>query len=94
MKLAPNIGGGMMLAVFAWRALASGDLVAFPGNNAQGVHYATVKLGNLTEELYTSRAAIEAAKNGQSLPSDTEDYRDGELFRYVVIEKRTGSGAD
>ena len=44
-----------MLAVFARRALASGDLMAFPEKYAQGVHYATVKRGNITEELYTSR---------------------------------------
>ena len=98
MKLSPVIAGSMMLAVFAWRALASGDLVAFPEKYAQGVHYATVKRGNITEELFTSRAAIEAAKSGQPLPSGTvitmEDHRDGKLFRYVVMEKRTGWGAE
>jgi hypothetical protein len=53
--------------------------------------------GNITEELYTSRAAIDAAKNGEPLPSGRVialvDYRDGKLFRYVVMEKRTGWGA-
>jgi hypothetical protein len=97
MKLAPIIAGGVMLAAFAWRALASGDLVVFPEQYADGVHYATVKRGNITEELFTSRAAIEAAKSGQPLPSGTvitvEDHRDGKLFRYVVMEKRTGWGA-
>ncbi len=37
-------------------------------------------------------------KNGQPIPSGAvitmEDYRDGMLFRYVVMEKRTGYGAE
>src|SRR5688572_30208526 len=98
MRLGTIIAGGMILAVFACRALASGDLVAFPERYAEGVHYATVQRGNITEEVYTSRAAIEAAKSGRPLPSGTvitmEDHRDGELFRYVVMEKRTGWDAD
>ena len=65
---------------------------------AKSVHYGTVKCGNITEELFTTRTAIEAAKKGQSLSSGTvitmEDYRDGKLFRYVVMEKRTGWGND
>lgn len=83
---------------FDWRALASSELVQFPEGYKQGVHYATVKRGNITEELFTSRDAIEAAKAGRPLPSGTvimmEDYRNGELYRYVVMEKRTGWGAD
>lgn len=53
--------------------------------------------GNIREELYTSRNAIEAAKAGEPFPDGTVitlvDYRDGKLFRYVVMEKRKGSGA-
>ena len=63
------------------QAMAGGELVSFPDNYAEGVHYATVKRGNITEELFTSRTAIEAVKNGQPIPSGTvitmEDYRDG-----------------
>ena len=37
-------------------------------------------------------------KIGQPIPSGSAitlvDYRDGKLFRYVVMEKRTGRGAD
>jgi hypothetical protein len=77
---------------------AGGDLVNFPERYAEGVHYATVNRGNIREELFTSRAAVDAVKSGQPLPSGTEitmeDYRDGKLFRYVVMEKRTGWGAD
>lgn len=92
---------GVALAVMlgiAWSALAGGELVNFPENVAEGVHYATVKRGNITEEPFISPAAIDAAKRGQSLPSGTvitmEDYRDGKLFRYIVMEKRSGWGAE
>lgn len=82
----------------AWQAFAGRELVAFPEAFRQGVHYATVNRGNIREELYTSLAAIAAAKSGQPFPSGTvitmEDYRDGILFRIVVMEKRTGWGAD
>jgi Cytochrome P460 len=90
---------GVALAVMlgiAWRALAGGELVVFPERYRGGVHYATVKRGNITEELFTSRAAIDSVQKGQPIPSGTvitmEDYRDGKLLRYVVMEKRTGWG--
>lgn len=87
-----------MPAAFASKAMAGSDLVVFPENYAEGVLYATVQRGNLKEEIFTSRAAIDAVKNGRPIPSGTVitlvDYRDGKLFRYVVMEKRTGWGAD
>jgi hypothetical protein len=84
-------------ATLAWPAKAGRELVKFPENFTEGVLYATVNRGNIREEIFTSRAAIDAVKNGQPIPSGTVitlvDYRDGELFRYVVMEKRTGWGA-
>ena len=92
---------GVALAVvlsIAWRAVAGAELVVFPERYKDGVHYATVKRGNITEELFTSRAAIDAVKKGQPIPSGTvitmEDHRDGNLFRYIVMEKRAGWGAE
>jgi hypothetical protein len=77
---------------------SGGELVSFPDMFLGGVHYATVNRGNIREEIFTSREAIQAAKDGRSLPSGTVitlvDYRDGKLFRYVVMEKRAGWGAD
>lgn len=71
--------------------------VGFPDNYADGVLYAVVPRGNIKQEIYTSRQAIDAAKRGDPLPSGTVitlvDSRDGKLFRYVVMEKRTGWGA-
>jgi hypothetical protein len=87
-----------VLAVAIGQAYAGGDKVKFPENHADGVHYATVNRGNIREELFTSREAINAVKNGKAIPGGTVitlvDYRDGKLFRYVVMEKRTGWGAD
>jgi uncharacterized membrane protein len=84
-------------ATLAGQVRAGGELVTFPENYAEGVFYAIVERGNLSEEIYTSRAAIDAVKKGQPIPSGTVialvDDRDGKLFRYVVMEKRTGWGA-
>ena len=63
----------------AGQAEAGGDLVKFPEDHAEGVHYATVNRGNIREEIFTSRTAIDAVKNGQPIPSGTVitlvDYR-------------------
>jgi hypothetical protein len=86
------------IATVTWSAKAGGELVRFPENFADGVLYATVARGDLKEEIFTSRAAIEAVKSGQPIPSGTVitlvDSREGRLFRYVVMEKRAGWGAD
>ena len=67
------------------QAHADGEMVRFPADYAKGVHYATVNRGNIREELFTSREAIEAVKAGRPMPSGTvitmEDHRDGELYR-------------
>lgn len=79
-----------------WRAFAANDRVTFPAGYAEGVHYATVNRGNIREEIFAPREAIEAARNGQPFPDGTvitmEDYRGGALYRYIVMEKRAGWG--
>jgi hypothetical protein len=84
-------------SAFGWQSWAGGELVKFPEQFTDGAHYTTVNRGNIREDIFTSRAAIDALKNGQPLPSGTVitlvDYRDGKLFRYVVMEKRAGWGA-
>lgn len=76
---------------------AGEGLVTFPENHEDGVLYATVTRGNTYEEIYTSQEAIEAVQKGQPIPSGTvitlQIYRDEELYRYFVMEKRTGWGA-
>lgn len=92
----------LLLAIFvlslAAPSWAERGLVKFPEKYAEGVRYAVVPRGNIRQEIYTSQAAIDAVKSGKPLPSGTVitlvDYRDGNLYRYVVMEKRTGWGAD
>lgn len=81
-----------------WRAGAEDNRVRFPESFESGVHYATVRRGNIVEELYTSREAIDAVKNGRPIPDGTviamTDTRDGRLYRYVVMQKGQGWGSD
>ena len=91
-------GAAVLLAVtLAAQAHAEGEPIGFPEAYATGVHYATVNRGNIREEIFTSRAAIDAVTADQPIPPGTIitllDYRDGTLFRYVAMEKRTGRWA-
>ncbi|CAN7613855.1 cytochrome P460 family protein [Pseudorhodoferax sp. LjRoot39] len=78
-------------------ARAEPNRVSFP-DLAQQVHYATVKRGNVTEHISTTREALEAIQKKQPIPDGTQfvlaDYRDGAIFRYFVMEKGAGWGAD
>jgi hypothetical protein len=51
----------------------TGEKIAFPENYAQGELYATVDRADNKQyrELYTSKAAVEAAKRGEPLPHGT-----------------------
>jgi hypothetical protein len=97
-SIALSCAAAVAAAAVAAPADAGRELVKFPDRYADGVHYATVNRGGIREEIFATSAAIEAAKNGQPLPSGTvitmEDYRDGKLYRYIVLEKRTGWGAE
>ncbi|MFY4257940.1 cytochrome P460 family protein [Achromobacter xylosoxidans] len=97
MKRKYLLAGLLTSVLIGQAALARGnDRVEFPANYRQGVHYATVERGGIREEIFTSQDAISAAKSGKPLPSGTvitmEDYREGKLFRYIVMEKRSGWG--
>ncbi|MGY0614688.1 cytochrome P460 family protein [Vibrio sp. FJH11] len=76
---------------------AGGELVQFPNDYSNGILYTTVHRGNIKEDIYVNQEAIEAVKNGLEIPSGTVitlvDYRDNELYRYVVMEKRAGWGS-
>jgi hypothetical protein len=62
------------------------------------VHYTTVTRGEVTEHIMTTREAIEAVKAGKPVPNGTHfalvDYREGKVFRYFIMEKGAGWGAD
>ena len=86
------------LLVVGWQVHAETNRVRFPENLDQLVHYTTVRRGNVTEHIMTTPEAIEAVKNRQPIPAGTHfvlvDYRDGDLYRYFVMEKGEGFGAD
>jgi hypothetical protein len=90
------VTGAILLA--GWQVHAEANRVKFPENLDQLVHYTTVKRGNVTEHIKTTREAIEAVKNGQPIPAGTHfvlvDYRDGNLYRYFVMQKENAWGAD
>lgn len=89
---------GLALSVAAGPGHAGGDKVRFPENFGEGVHYTTVHRSGIREEIFANREAVEAVKKGQPIPSGTVitlvDYRDGGIYRYVVMEKRAGWGAE
>jgi Cytochrome P460 len=69
------------------------SLIQFPEDYKEGILYTTVTRGNAYEELFTSREAIEAVQNGESIPNGTVItlviYEDDELDRIFVMEKHT-----
>ncbi len=96
LALASLIAGAVF--VIGWQVQAETNRVRFPENLDQLVHYTTVRRGNVTEHIMTTPEAIEAVKNRQPIPAGSNfvlvDYRDGELYRYFVMEKGEGWGAD
>jgi hypothetical protein len=82
------------LALPAW---AEPNRVTFPPLDAL-VHYTTVTRGDVTEHMLTTRAAIDAVEAGEPIPYGTHvvlvDYRDGEVYRYFVMQNGEGWGAD
>jgi hypothetical protein len=94
-----RLGAGAAIAILGVGTASSHaetNLVRFPEGFDRGVRYATVQRGNITEEIYANPETIEAVKAGRPIPSGAVltlvDSRDGKLFRYVVMEKRTGWG--
>ncbi len=81
-----------------WHVHAESNRTTFPQNIEELVHYATVRRGEVTEHLLTNQTAIDAVKAGQPAPAGTHvvlvDYRDGEVFRYFVMEKGENWGSD
>jgi hypothetical protein len=97
-RLAAGLPALLALTLAGGWAIAEENRVTFPANLDSLVHYTTVKRGNVTEHMLTSQAALDAVRKGQPMPSGTHvvlvDYRDSKVFRYFVMEKREGWGAD
>ncbi|NTJ11523.1 cytochrome P460 family protein [Rhizobium lusitanum] len=86
------------ILVVGWQVHAETNRVKFPENLDQLVHYTTVRRGNVTEHIMTTQEAIDAVKNKRPIPAGSHfvlvDYRDDKLYRYFVMEKGEGFGAD
>ena len=64
---------GLGVVVFAGNVRAGGDKVVFPEGFDKGVLYTTVDRADNKQyrEIYTSSAAVEAAKKGEPMPDGT-----------------------
>ena len=64
---------GLGVVVFASHVRAGGDKVVFPEGFDKGVLYTTVDRADNKQyrEIYTSQAAVDAAKKGQPMPDGT-----------------------
>jgi hypothetical protein len=80
-----------------WQVHAESNRVKFPEIDKL-VHYTTVKRGNVTEHIMTTPEAIHAIKSRQPVPAGTHfvlvDYRESKVFRYFVMERGEGWGAE
>jgi Cytochrome P460 len=80
-----------------WQVHAESNRVKFPEIDKL-VHYTTVKRGNVTEHIMTTPEAIQAIKSRQPVPAGTHfvlvDYRESKVFRYFVMERGEGWGAE
>jgi hypothetical protein len=74
-------------------ARAETNAVTFPPLE-QLEHYTTVRRGITREHMLTSRAALDAIKAGQPVPTGTHvvlvDYQSDVLHRYLVAQKTGG----
>jgi len=88
---------GCCVLFAGWQAEAEPNRATLPDIDKL-IHYTTVTRGEVTEHLMTTREAIEAVKKGEPIPADSHvvlvDYREGKVFRYFVMEKGKGWGAD
>jgi len=64
---------GLGVVVFATHVRAGGDKIVFPDGFDKGVLYTTVDRADNKQyrELYTSQAAVDAAKKGEPMPDGT-----------------------
>ena len=92
-----TIGVALAVCFAGQQAQAEPNRVTFPKLD-ELVHYTTVRRGEVTEHISTTRAAIEAIQKGLPVPNGTHfvlaDYRDEKIFRYFVMEKGAGWGND
>jgi hypothetical protein len=87
-----------LAALAHWNATAESNRVTFPKELDRLVHYATVQRGESTEHMLTTVEAVAAIRMGKEIPAGTHvvlvDNREGKPFRYFIMEKGPGWGAD
>lgn len=95
--LATLAAGAVSVLTWQTQADAEANRVTFPKLD-ELVHYTTVRRGDVTEHISTTREAIAAIQKGQPVPNGTHfllaDYRDEKIYRYFVMEKGPGWGVD
>ncbi|SDA81756.1 hypothetical protein SAMN03159448_03363 [Sinorhizobium sp. NFACC03] len=86
------------VAALGTQVHAEANRVQFPKDLDELVHYTTIRRGEVTEHIMTTREAVDAVKNGQPIPDGTHfvlvDHRDGKVHRYFVMQKGKGWGND
>lgn len=97
-RFAKALASASLLFFVSCQVSAETNRVTFPENLDKLVHYTTVRRGNVTEHILTTPDAMAAVKDGRPIPPGTHfvlvDYRDGNVYRYFVMEKGAGFGAD
>lgn len=97
-RLVPLLLVPALAGLASWSVVAEPNRVTFPKELDRLVHYTTVKRGDSTEHMLTTQDAIDAVRYGREIPAGTHvvlvDYRDNKVFRYFVMEKGQGWGAD
>lgn len=93
-----RISAPVLSVAFFPVVIAEENRVRFPQSIGELVHYTTVNRGNVTEHMLTSQEALDAVEAGNPIPNGTQvilaDYREGEIYRYFVMEKGEGWGED
>ena len=88
------------VVLVAQRSSAGPEKIAFPASYKDGVRYATVDRYDVKQyrELYGTADAVKAAREGKPIPSGSHfvlaDYRDGNIYRYFVMQRGEGWGDD
>ncbi len=89
--------GSAAVMLVGWQVSAESTRVTFPALD-ELVHYTTVRRGNVTEHIMTTLEAMKAVKERRPISEGTHfvlvDYREGEVFRYFVMQKGDGWGGD
>ncbi len=87
-----------LVTMVGWSVHAETNRVKFPNNLDELVHYTGRERGNSVTHIKTTQDVIDTIKAGKPVPNGTQfvlvDYRDSKLYRYFVMEKGAGWGAD